>query len=189
MWKIIYFEWLTCAWKTSFINDFYNLYPKETLIINETIPEFYEHKWNMNDFCMNYDEEKVKLALKNKSKYKFIFVDRLYVSTLCYNFIRYKLNLQPNYYLKTLNWYINWLNTKTLLKPDAYIYIDIEPDLSIERAKKINRYLCFQDPYIWKKYYNDFFQILEPEVPLLNLNWNEDFVKNKDLFLDFIKKI
>lgn len=165
---IIYVEGISCAGKTSFIDCAKMTFTK-SISISELPDDYKKHK-NLDDFCRYNDERKCKVARKLERKNEMVFVDRGYASTLVYNYIQYKQGASDEY-LKSIKWYCDGISNSKLLKPDVYVFIELDGKTAIKRAKVLNRFntdiAWYTDPEIGNEFYESFFKMLEPEVPLL----------------------
>lgn len=170
---IIYFEGLSCAGKTTLINYLKSNSDNKVSVIDE-LPIDYSKIKDVDNFCRKNDEIKSKNAHR-KSRHSIVLVDRGYASTLAYNYIQHQIGVS-NEYLKSLKWYFDRILNNRLVKPDMYVYIDIETKDVEKRAKKLNKFneniAWYSKPEIGRKFYYMFFKYFEPEIPLLRLNAN-----------------
>lgn len=109
------------------------------------------------------------IAKSAEETFKIVLVDRSYVSTLAYNYVRYKQELD-NHYKITLEWYMNGKQKGILPSPDLFVFLKVPPDISTRRAKENNRYFDSENPSIGEEFYEIFFDTFEPDVPLLILD-------------------
>lgn len=183
---IIYFEGLSCSGKTTLINKLHESF-SESVIIPELPTDFYSHA-DLDDFCRHNDERKCSDAQKNRHK-NLVFVDRAYPSTLAYNFIQYKLGIS-NEYFNTLMWYMDRRLRNIIFPPDLYVYLYADERLIIKRAKNLNRFAktiaWYSDPEIGCQFYEHFFKLLEPNIPLLEINGSSPIENQIKLFTDFV---
>lgn len=184
---IIYFEGLSCAGKTTLI-DYISANTDEKIHTIKELPVDYSQITDIDNFCRENDEIKCNEA-NSKTKNKIVLVDRGYVSTLAYNYIQYKLDVSREY-IKSLAWYFNGIVNKKLIKPDLYVFINLDQNKVESRAKKLNKFnkniAWYASPKIGDDYYHNFFKTIEPEVPLLELDGTRptEFLAN-----EFWKKI
>lgn len=187
---IIYFEGNSCAGKTYLIDKIRENPQQKIHCINE-LPIDYRTIKDPDNFCRNNDERKCFEALKNSNK-SIVLVDRGYLSTLAYNYIQYKMGLSKEY-LKSINWYCKNITTKKLIKPDLYVYLYLDKKTAISRAKNLNRFsksiAWYSEPEIGNQYCKTFFNLLEPEVPLLWLNSKDNVEKMVAAFWKIVNTI
>lgn len=167
---VIYFEGISCAGKSTIIEAL-KAKLEGSVSISELPDDYKKHK-NLDDFCRYNDERKSQTALKMAKTNKTVLVDRGYASTMVYNYIQYQQGLSSEY-LKSLNWYIKNIDKK-LQKPDLYVYIKIKDKTAIKRAKKLNRFsktiAWYNNPQIGSGFYESFFKMFEPDVPLIEID-------------------
>lgn len=171
---IIYFEGLACAGKTTLVN-----YLAEHMVDVASVPELPKNYLELgkitNDFCRSNDERKCTEAIRLNKSHSYVLVDRCYASTLVYNYIQHHAGI-PNEYVTTLNWFKSGTVTDKLVKPDLYIYLSLDSETSLKRAKTLNRmstkYAWFIDPQTGINAYDFFFRFLEPDVPFLKISAN-----------------
>lgn len=189
---IVFFEGVACAGKTSLIKRIRETSKKELFCIEE-LPNGYEISVDKNKFCMDNDENKCQSALKN-TKNKIVLVDRGYLSTIVYNYIEYKFDISEEYF-NTISWYFESIANRKLVKPDLYVYINLDKKTAIHRAKKLGRFAkgiaWFYGPKTANIYYKNFFKYFEPEIPILELSGNhqiDEMVKAFWVKIDELKK-
>lgn len=167
---IVYFEGLSCAGKTTLI-DYINSNTDNKVQVIKELPVDYSKIKDIDNFCRKNDEIKSKEAFI-RSKKNTVLVDRGYASTLAYNYIQYKTGISKEY-LKSLKWYFNCILANKLIKPDLYVYIDIETKEVKKRAMRLNKFnnniAWYTKPLIATKFYDMFFKYFEPEIPILKL--------------------
>lgn len=167
---IICFEGVSCAGKSTLISKI-NLCLVGTVVIPELPSDFARHK-NLDDFCRYNDERKCK-ASSSYPLGKIVLQDRGHASTLAYNYIQYRLGISTEY-TKTLSWYYKSLLENRLIKPDLYIFIKADKRTVIKRAKSLNRFkqtiAWYSDPDLGNDFYEYFFQICEPDVPVIEID-------------------
>ena len=187
---MVFFEGVSCAGKTFLIEAIKNSNPKKIFVVPELPVEYGKIK-NVNEFCRNNDERKCKVA-GEQSKKGVVLVDRGYLSTLAYNYIQYKLGISQEYQ-KTISWYIKKTACEKLVKPDLYVFININRSLAIKRAKKLNRFnksiAWYRDPTIANTYYKNFFDMFEQQVPLLEFNGEENLETMVNIFWKKVDEI
>jgi thymidylate kinase len=143
----------------------------------EIIPEFVFETDSINSqICMQNDELKCRLA--KFSMKELIFLDRGYMSTLVYEST--KEYVQNGVYDAKFvwEWYNSMLN-KSLFMPDLYVYLNLPTDIILERFKKRGRNIIKDDywishPNIAKDFYFKFFKEIEPNIPVIVIENNED---------------
>ncbi|MDE6408181.1 MAG: deoxynucleoside kinase [Anaeroplasmataceae bacterium] len=79
--------------------------------------------------------EKLKTIIFKDSPKKIVLFERYYLSTLAHTYAMGIFNNDFEPYLKVLAWYHESIN-KTLLKPDAYIFIEAPMDLLESRVNQ-----------------------------------------------------
>lgn len=187
---IIYFEGISCAGKSHLIENL-KKDSKVPLYNVEELPMEYSKITNIDDFCRENDERKSETALA-QSKDHLVFVDRGYASTLAYSYIQYA-NKSSDEYIKSLAWYKKQISNDKLRKPDLYVYIKLDPETAIERAKKLNRFSTsiawYTNPGLGNEFYDYFFKFVEPEVPLLVLDGNLSVEDKAKLFWEKIEAL
>ncbi len=185
---IIYFEGISCAGKSTIIDALKSKLPAAVSI--SELPDDYKKHKNLDDFCRYNDERKSRTAKKLSKETPVVLVDRGYASTMVYNFIQYQLGLSSEY-IKTLKWYVENIGRK-LLKPDLYVYIKIKDKTAIKRAKSLNRFsktiAWYNNPKIGSEFYESFFKMFEPEVPLIVIDGDLPLTIGVKEVLQYLKK-
>lgn len=185
---VIYFEGVSCAGKTSLIGALKKVYPK-SVSLSELPDDYNKHK-KLDDFCRYNDERKCQEAKRLSKKHSLVMVDRGYASTLVYNFIQFQKRLSDEY-LKSIDWLINKIAVKELLRPDLYVFIKIDKITAINRAKQLNRFskaiAWYTDPDLGNEFYESFFKIIEPSVPVLKLDGTKSTRSQVKTFKTFMK--
>lgn len=125
--------------------------------------------------------EMLKTALFKDSKKDYVICERNYLSSLAHTYAVGLKSKDFSTYEKVLRWYKNNIN-EALIKPDAYIYIDIPIDYSIKRIYERNESVV-NDVWIEKEYMQvcetykkDFISKNEPDVKIFHI----DGTKNLD---------
>jgi thymidylate kinase len=187
---ILYIEGISCAGKTSFIDRAKERF-KSAVSISE-LPDDYKKHSNLDDFCRYNDERKCRVARKLEKENGIVLVDRGYASTLAYSYIQFKQNTSLEY-LKSIRWYCNGISNNKLLRPDMYVFIEVDGETAIERAKRLNRFntniAWYTNPEIGNEFYHSFFRILEPEVPLLVIDGKTPQSKKVSQLKEFISEL
>lgn len=185
---IIFFEGLSCCGKTTLIKKLQEVFA-ESIAIPELPVNFYERA-DLDDFCRRNDERKCLEARKYANN-QLVFVDRGYASTLTYNFIQFQLGISQEY-IDTLEWYMKGKINRVLLPPDCYVYLYVDKDLILERSKKLNRFAkniaWYTDPEIGSRFYEGFFEIFEPDIPLLKIDGSLTLEIQVKQFINFINE-
>lgn len=138
---IVAFEGLSCAGKSAVTsalmqnNNDLKMIPEFIVDLNEGIT---------TELCKINDIAKSNYAMLLNSHYGTILLDRSFQSTLVYTYAEGKIK-----HKSTQEWYSQARQKGLIYEPDIYIYLRIQPDKSIQRAKLVNRY---NDAYAW--YYN-----------------------------------
>lgn len=183
---IIYFEGVSCAGKSTLINEISNRIAN-SVVIPELPNNFAKHK-NLDDFCRVNDERKCVESSLYSSR-SIVLQDRGYASTLAYNYIQYKLGISTEY-IKTLRWYFAGLLNKKLIKPDLYIFINVDKKTVLNRAKLVSRFkqtiAWYSDPDLGNKFYRYFFNMCEPDVPVVEIDGSKSL---KEKAVDTLKGI
>lgn len=185
---IIVFEGLSCSGKTTLIKSL-KKDQKSVCFIDELPLNRSDNNPIDTNFCQINDEKKSELAMELDSEDKIVLVDRSYVSTLAYEFIKYKIYDKTEMYLDTLNWYFSGIVTGKLIKPDKYVYIDVDEKTALRRASENGRlqlnFAWYTAPKHAIEFYDAFYNFIEPDVPLLKIDGTLSTNVQKDLFWKF----
>lgn len=181
---IIYVEGLACAGKTTLMKYLkkYSYLNNNIKIIPELPSLYYKKKDRLDGICRNNDEKKCKAAEELSKKGFIVLVDRSYISTLAYNYIQFRIH-KSSEYPRSLRWYFNGINSSILVKPKAYIYVSVpirEIKKRFELLNKLNenKYnlskAWFISPRLGEKFYKSFFDLIEPDIPVIQINGLEN---------------
>lgn len=186
---IVYFEGVSCSGKTSLLEAVRKI--RQDVVVISELPADFQNQKDLDNFCRHNDERKCQ-AVKLAGKDKIVLVDRGYASTLAYNFIQYKL-ITSDEYLTTLRWYLEGILTKKLVKPDLYIFLSIDKNTALKRARLLNKLdtgiAWYSDPELGNSFYRFFFSILEPEVPLVEIDGRIPIGQTVKICLKHINKL
>lgn len=186
---IIYIEGISCAGKSTLIKAITDSH-SDIKKINEW-PDVVDNSITIDEFCRLNDEQKNSTAQKFDKK-GVVLVDRSYASTLAYNFIQF-VHDKSQEYLKSISWFLKSKSEGKLISPDLYVLISVDKKTSIKRAKELGRYnqniAWYIDPELGTQYYRDFFKLMEPGVPVLELNGTEPIEKNISTFWEFVGEV
>lgn len=169
---IIYFDGLACSGKTTLINNI-NQCSKSCFIVPEFTKEIVDYSGINTEYCRYNDEEKIQKAFQQVSHYRQILVDRCYISTLAYEYIKYRTQ-KANEFLETVRWYKEGSLNDKLKKPNLFVYIQIDAETSMKRAVErgtgVDTFAWFTSPQYATAYFQAFYNYIEPDVPLIVLN-------------------
>ncbi|MBN1618651.1 hypothetical protein JW887_04925 [Candidatus Dojkabacteria bacterium] len=183
----IYIEGVACAGKTEFIDKLSHLL-KSCSVIHE-LPTDIRDKDINTAFCRKNDEAKCAQALAQEACVDYVLVDRCYPSTLAYEYIQFSLGIK-NEYVPTLHWYYKGIVSRKLSVPDLYVYMNIDEEVALRRAHEIGRYSTkyawFKLPRAGNHFYQKFYDLMEPYVPMLNIDGAASF---RTQYRSLIKKI
>ena len=155
---IVAIEGLPCSYKTSVTTEL-GLRYKEDVI---TIPEFViDISFQITpELCVVNDIAKSNLANYFNEENKLIILDRSYLSTIAYEGIASKER-----YRTIKGHYDKLLDQQVLIRSDKIFFLDIDPEISVSRAKEAGR---FNMQYEWFKnpqYARDIYEkVLNDEV-------------------------
>ena len=182
----ICFEGLSCSGKTYLIKRI--LSNSSDLIY---IPEFVlkTPKELTTAFCRENDLAKSNLSQAHKKE--IVIMDRSYLSTLAYNYILYKQDLENEYQI-TQNWVNKKLQTGKLIKPDLIVYMQITGKEALKRAEyqgKLNtKYAWYKNPKYAIQFYKNLFKSNETGCPVIVINSFEDVSKQETKLWEELKK-
>ena len=166
------------------ISNEYRLIPFfEPVDKNEYLPLFYGNKnkysFQMQIYLLNYRFRQHQLILSHK----YTIQDRcIYEDTI------FAKMLSESGYMEKLDYetYKNLLlnMSKFLNSPDLIVYLDITPEIALERIKKRNRE-CEKNitlEYLTSlhKGYDEWITVIEDTIPVLRIPW-EHFIKTEDV--------
>ncbi len=139
-------------------------------------------------------------AKKLKEDGKIVIMDGNYANSLAFGFANFVKSNNPSFFMHFPSYIVNKA-VDTLVKPDAYIYFKIPIHVSIRRQdKRQKEELRTKDTHLEyvSKFYKTFFSILEPEIPLFEIDSSqpkERVIKNveniflKELRIGITKKL
>jgi thymidylate kinase len=141
------------------------------------------------EFFLERDEDKLHRAKIAPQNIKF--VDRGYLSTLTFYSVleeQVGISAQPVY-----RWIINEMGRK-LYRPDHYIFVDVPPEVTVDRYKKKGG-LVYENN-MWIKFperinywYNRLLAVFEPATSIYRIDGNRDPNLVLEEFKDTISKI
>lgn len=165
---IVYVEWQSCAWKTTLIDKLTNKYSNIHTV--RELPIWIEFGGDINELCKSNDIDKIKQAKFLDSENTLVLVDRSYLSSMCYNYLKYLDRWMPEFNKEVERFYVN--KSKWLLPtPDLYIYMTIGIECSKERVIKTWRKDRFRNILALREFYEFYFKYLEIKVPVFRIDW------------------
>lgn len=161
---MVFFEGLSCSGKSTLL---------QTVASNRFASIF--KQWLPNsqptlEFFLERDEDKLARA-RAVSGYEAVLVDRGYLSTLVFYQVLQEQRGIPS--VAVLNWFINNLGDK-LYRPDFYVFVDVPPEVSLQRARKArnldenNMWLHF--PKRIQYWYERLYEVFESGTPKHHLD-------------------
>jgi thymidylate kinase len=177
---VISFEGLPGSGKTTLINKLSDSY--------SVIEEIYLKE---NDFCnLKYEKSfyilnDISKITKGKQSFGICFIDRLFPSTLGYEYIKL-MNRKENCYYITFQKILSYIDMN--LVPDLYIFIETDIDKSIKRKECINKNNIWgnkNDLELMNKFYNYYFEFLESNTDVIKISNNQSIqaIYNKILMI------
>ena len=161
--RIFVLEGLPGAGKTSILKNL----SQEVFIIDEILNPMIVSE-------VSYLENDFRKLDRAKQSGGVALIDRCYPATLAHNYARFYLDGSSDYYelLSKLCQY----KLSGAVAPDAYIYIQINPETSLRRkGRPFNPNNIWTSPEhlrIMSKYYEYYFKLIEPNIPCFIVNGN-----------------
>ena len=121
---------------------------------------------------------------------KIVIMDRNYASSLAFGFANFVASNNPSIFMHFPSYIVNKA-VGTLVKPDAYIYFKIPVSESVKRQdsrEELREELRTGNVDVLRdceRFYRAFFAILEPEVPLFEI----DATRPKESVLEEVLRI
>lgn len=132
--------------------------------------------------------ENLKTILYEDSKKDYVLFERYYLSSLAHAYAMSVIKNDKNIYKKVLKWYNDSIG-KTIIKPHAYVFLDIP----IERIKKRNENIV-NDIWTEKRYMQlceeykiNFIQEFEKDVKVYKVDATKEINKVYKNILEIIK--
>lgn len=129
-------------------------------------------------------------AKRLREEGKFVIEDRNYASSLAFGFANFVASNNPSIFMHFPSYIVNKA-VGTLVKPDAYIFFKIPVSESVKRQdsrEELREELRTSDIDVLRdcaRFYQAFFSILEPEVPLYEI----DATRPKESVLEDVLRI
>ena len=129
-------------------------------------------------------------AARLKEEGKTVIMDRNYASSLAFGFANFVASNNPSLFMHFPSYIVNKA-VGTLVKPDVYVFFKIPVSESIKRQdsrEEMREELMTESVQVLRdcdRFYKAFFSILEPEIPLYEI----DALKSKDQVLADVMKI
>ncbi|MGD2200840.1 MAG: AAA family ATPase [Candidatus Bathyarchaeota archaeon] len=129
-------------------------------------------------------------ALRLKEEGRTVIMDRNYASSLAFGFANFVASDNPSLFMHFPSYIVNKA-VGTLVKPDAYIFFRIPVSESVRRQdsrEEMREELRTESVQVLRdcdRFYKAFFTILEPEVPLYEV----DATQPKDVVLREVLEI
>ena len=138
--------------------------------------------------------ENLKTILYEDSKKEYVLFERYYLSSLAHAYAISIINNDKNIYKNVIKWYNNSIG-KNIIKPDAYILLDIPIEKAIDRINKRNESIVNN---IWtekrymqlcEEYKISFIQEFEKDVKVYKVDASREINKVYKNILEIIKQI
>ncbi|MBQ2937320.1 MAG: deoxynucleoside kinase [Clostridia bacterium] len=136
--------------------------------------------------------ENLKTILYEDSKKDYVLFERYYLSSLAHAYAMSVIKNDKNIYKKVLKWYNDSIG-KTIIKPHAYVFLDIPIEIAIERIKKRNENIV-NDIWTEKRYMQlceeykiNFIQEFEKDVKVYKVDATKEINKVYKNILEIIK--
>ena len=129
-------------------------------------------------------------AKRLREEGRLVIMDRNYASSLAFGFANFVASNNPSFFMHFPSYIVNKA-AGTLVKPDAYVFFKIPLSESVRRMdsreemKEELRTGSVQVLMDCERFYKAFFSILEPEVPLYEVDatWSKEAVLEEVLGL------
>lgn len=138
--------------------------------------------------------EKLKTILYEDSKKEYVLFERYYLSSLAHAYAISIINNDKNIYKSVINWYNDSIG-KDIIKPDAYIFLDIPIEKAIDRINKRNESIV-NNIWIEKRYMQlceeykiSFIQEFEKDVKVYKVDASKEINRVYKDILEIIKQI
>ncbi len=125
-----------------------------------------------------------------KAEGKLVIEDRNYASSLAFGYANFVTSSNASFFMHFPSYIVNKA-VGTLVRPDAYVFFRIPVEVSVERMgsrDKLTEELRTGSVSVLKeceRFYRAFFAVLEPEVPLYEV----DATRSKDAVLGEVRDI
>ncbi len=180
--RLIIFEGLSCAGKSTLVDHIASI--NRYICVARTIPRDLPNP--TPEYFMRNDEVKYAAA---KNCPGIVLMDRGFLSTLVFYTVMEEVT--PGFSGNKVKRWVEESLGKTIRRPDYYVYIDIPPEVSKERARQIGR--PFDKRNLWmthtermKSQYEQYLGGLEADVPIIRLDGTVSLVSLQDELRKFI---
>ncbi len=129
-------------------------------------------------------------AERLKAEGKLVIEDRNYASSLAFGYANFVTSSNASFFMHFPSYIVNKA-VGTLVRPDAYVFFRIPVDVSVERQgsrDELTEELRTESVSVLReceRFYRAFFAVLEPEVPLYEV----DATRSKDAVLEEVRDI
>ena len=180
--RLIIFEGLSCAGKSTLIDHIAST--SKCVSVARAIPRDLPNP--TPEYFMRNDEVKYAAA---KNCPGIVLMNRGFLSMLVFYTVMEEVT--PGFSGNKVKRWVEESLGKTLHRPDYYVYIDVPPEVSRERAKKAGR--PFDKRNLWmthtermKSQYEQYLRTLEADVPLIRLDGTVSLTSLQDELRKFI---
>lgn len=178
--KIAFLEGLSCSGKSTLLKS----------IASERYVPVYKDWSNPQsslEYFLNRDEDKLARA-KQVSQNSIALVDRGYLSTITFYHVLQEQRQVPVY--PVLQWFIENLG-ETLYRPDLYIFVDVEPEVSIKRAQtcrtNVDNNMWLHFPERIQYWYQKLYEVFEGGTPKYHLDGTKPTSELKPQLIDILE--
>jgi len=179
---LIVVEGLSCSGKSTLVD--YIASTNNCVRVARAIPQDLPNP--TPEYFMRNDEAKYAVA---KNCPGLVLMDRGFLSTLVFYTVMEEVT--PGFSGNKVKRWVEENLGKTIRRPDYYVYIDIPPEVSRERARQIGR--PFDKRNLWmthtermKSQYEQYLRSLEADVPIIRLDGTVSPVSLQDELRKFI---
>jgi len=129
-------------------------------------------------------------AERLKAEGKLVIEDRNYASSLAFGYANFVTSSNASFFMHFPSYIVNKA-VGTLVRPDAYVFFRIPVEVSVERMgsrDELTEELRTGSVSVLReceRFYRAFFAVLEPEVPLYEV----DATRSKDAVLEEVRDI
>lgn len=138
--------------------------------------------------------ENLKTILYEDSKKEYVLFERYYLSSLAHAYAISIINNDKNIYKSVIKWYNNSIG-KNIIKPDAYIFLDIPIEKAIDRinrrSESVVNNIWIEKRYmqLCEEYKIRFIQEFEKDVKVYKVDASKEINKVYKNILEIIKQI